>query len=173
MIALPASPNGPSVSQKIFSVSWDEFHRSSRALVWKLAALPQSKAKSWKGLVAVTRGGLVPAAIVARELDIRLIETVCIASYDDKFQSGLNVLKGLAAIGDGTDWLIVDDLVDSGATAAAIRDMAPKAHMATVYAKPQGRPLSDTFVTEVSQDTWILFPWDLQLADATPIIRQI
>ena len=161
------------MGQKYFSVSWDEFHRDSRALVWKLAELPQSKTKSWKGLVAVTRGGLVPAAIVARELEIRLIETVCISSYDDKAQGGMRVLKDLASIGDGQDWLIVDDLVDSGSTAQAIHEMAPRAHMATVYAKPQGRPLSDTFVTEVSQDTWILFPWDLQLVDATPIIKQI
>jgi xanthine phosphoribosyltransferase len=33
-------------------------------------------------------------------------------------------------------------------------------HFATVYAKPEGRPLVDTFITEFSQDTWILFPWD-------------
>lgn len=165
------------MGQKFFSVSWDEFHRDSRALVWKLAELPQSKAKAWKGLVAITRGGLVPAAIVARELDIRLIETVCMTSYvdtqEEKTRGSLTVLKGLDAIGDGQDWLIVDDLVDSGKTAAKIREMAPKSHIATVYAKPQGRPLSDTFVTEVSQDTWILFPWDLQLVDATPIIKQI
>ena len=162
------------MGQKFFSVLWDEFHRDSRALVWKLAELPQSKSKSWKGLVAITRGGMVPAAIVARELDIRLIETVCLSSYtDDKSQGELQVLKGLDAIGDGEDWLIVDDLVDSGKTAAVIRKMAPKAHIATVYAKPQGRPLSDTFVTEVSQDTWILFPWDTQLTDATPIIKQL
>ena len=162
------------MGQKYFSVLWDEFHRDSRALVWKLAELPQSKTKSWKGLVAITRGGMVPAAIVARELDIRLIETVCLSSYsDEKSQGELKVLKGLDAIGDGEDWLIVDDLVDSGKTAEVIREMAPKAHIATVYAKPQGRPLSDTFVTEVSQDTWILFPWDTQLTDATPIIKQL
>lgn len=161
------------MSQKFFSVSWDMFHRDSRALVWKLAELPQSKAKSWKGLVAVTRGGLVPAAIVARELEIRLIETVCITSYDDKQPGNLTVLKGLEALGEGADWLIVDDLVDSGRTAETIREMVPKAHMATVYAKPKGRLLSDTFVTEVSQDTWILFPWDMELRDSTPIIKQL
>ncbi|MGB0718478.1 MAG: xanthine phosphoribosyltransferase [Alphaproteobacteria bacterium] len=162
------------MGQKFFSVLWDEFHRDSRALVWKLAELQQSKDKSWKGLVAITRGGLVPAAIVARELDIRLIETVCLVSYnDDKEQGDLTVLKGLEAIGDGEDWLIVDDLVDSGKTASVIKKMAPKAHIATVYAKPKGRPLADTFVTEVSQDTWILFPWDTQLTDATPIIKQL
>ena len=40
--------------------------------------------------------------------------------------------------------------------------MLPRAHFATVYAKPAGRPMVDTFVTEVSQDTWILFPWDIE-----------
>jgi xanthine phosphoribosyltransferase len=108
----------------------------------------------------VTRGGLVPAAIVARELDIRHIDTVCIASYgdDDRAPGRITVLKAIA--GDGAGLLIIDDLVDTGETARAVRDMLPKAHFATVYAKPAGRPLVDTFVTEVSQDTWIAFPWE-------------
>ncbi len=41
--------------------------------------------------------------------------------------------------------------------------------MATVYAKPAGRPLIDTFVTEVSQDTWIHFPWDTELQFVQPL----
>ena len=71
--------------------------------------------------------------------------------------------------GDGAGWLIVDDLVDTGRTAQVVRKMLPEAHFATIYAKPAGRPLIDTFVTEVSQDTWILFPWDVELAYAAPI----
>jgi adenine/guanine phosphoribosyltransferase-like PRPP-binding protein len=108
----------------------------------------------------VTRGGLVPAAIVARELGIRHIDTVCIASYgdDDRASGRIVVLKPI--VGDGAGLLIIDDLVDTGETARAVRDMLPKAHFATVYAKPAGRPLVDTFVTEVSQDTWIAFPWE-------------
>ncbi len=50
--------------------------------------------------------------------------------------------------------------------------MMPNAHFATVYAKPAGRPLVDTFVTEVSQDTWIYFPWDLDLQPSQPIANQ-
>jgi xanthine phosphoribosyltransferase len=73
--------------------------------------------------------------------------------------------------GDGKDWLIIDDLVDTGKTAAVIRKMLPRAHFATVYAKPQGKPLVDTFVTEVSQDTWVLFPWDSELRLAEPIVQ--
>ncbi len=150
---------------KEFPVSWEELHRNARALAWRLLPLTP-----FKGIVAVTRGGLVPAAVVARELDVRLIDTVCIASYEDKAQGVLTVLKESGA-GDGAGWLIVDDLVDTGATAKAVRDRLPKAHFATIYAKPAGRPLVDTFITEVSQDTWILFPWDIGPSYREPISR--
>ena len=49
--------------------------------------------------------------------------------------------------------------------------MLPNAHFATVYAKPAGRPMVDTFVTEVSQDTWIYFPWDMGLTYQAPIAK--
>ncbi len=145
-----------------FPVSWDELHRTARALAYRLDSLGP-----FKGIVAITRGGLVPAAIVARELEIRLVDTVCISTYDHKDMGEANILKGID--GDGEGWLIIDDLVDTGKTAKIVREMLPKAHFATVFAKPAGRPLVDTFVTEVSQDTWILFPWDVELAYAQPI----
>ena len=117
----------------------------------------------------------MPAAIIARELDLRIIETVCIASYDHyKNQAGLTVLKALASdltSGEGKGMLVIDDLVDTGGTAKVVREMLPKAHFATVYAKPLGRPLVDSFITEVSQDTWIYFPWDMGLAFQPPIAR--
>jgi xanthine phosphoribosyltransferase len=104
---------------------------------------------------------------------VLVIETVCISSYDYGKQSKIKVLKGVAhnlvEKDGGTGVLIVDDLVDTGATARAVREMLPKAHFATVYAKPAGRPLVDTFVTEVSQDTWIYLPWDMTLQFAPPI----
>jgi len=159
------------VQQKAFPVSWDQFHRDARALAWRLAG-----AGPFEAIVCVTRGGLVPAAIVARELGTRIIETVCVASYHDyKTQGGLQVLKSISPevvkLGDGKGVLIVDDLVDTGATAKVVREMLPKAHFATVYAKPLGRPMVDTFITEVSQDTWIYFPWDMGLAFQPPIAK--
>ena len=156
---------------KAFPVSWDQFHRDARALAWRLA-----DKGPFEAIVCITRGGLVPAAIVARELGLRLVESVCISSYDDATHQGeLEVLKDIApsirAIGDGRGKgvLVVDDLTDTGKTASIVRAMLPKAHFATVYAKPQGVPTIDTFVTEVSQDTWIHFPWDMGLAYQEPI----
>lgn len=166
----PAAPR----SRKEFPVTWDELHRHSKALAWRLVELGP-----WKGIVAVTRGGLVPAAIVARELDVRLVDTFCVASYENERAQGdanvvqsaplgkSRIIKGVP--GDGEGMLIIDDLVDTGHTARIVRDALPKAHFATVYAKPAGRPMVDTFVTEVSQDTWILFPWDIEPQFAPPI----
>ncbi|HEV2573669.1 xanthine phosphoribosyltransferase [Methylocella sp. CPCC 101449] len=158
-----------SEAQKAFPVSWDQFHRDARALAWRL-----NGAGPFDAIVCVTRGGLVPAAVVARELNIRTIETVCISSYSHENKQGsLQVIKSIAkeVVGDaeGARVLVIDDLVDTGATAKLVRDMLPKAHFATVYAKPQGRPMVDTFITEVSQDTWIFFPWDTGLAFQPPI----
>ncbi len=153
----------PPPPQKTFPVSWDQLHRDSKALAWRLAG-----DGPWRGIIAITRGGLVPAAVIARELDVRLIDTLCVASYEDRTPDELKVLKKVP--GDGAGWLMIDDLVDMGQTAKLVRDLLPKAHFATVYAKPAGRPLVDTFITEVSQDTWILFPWDTELQSVPPIV---
>ena len=128
----------------------------------------------WKGIIAITRGGLVPAALVARELDIRLIDTVCVVSYgstdptqEAKIQGKLQWLKGVE--GDGEGWLLIDDLVDTGGTARAVREGLPRAHFACLYAKPLGRPVVDTFVKEFKQEKWIYFPWDIDYQFVSPI----
>jgi xanthine phosphoribosyltransferase len=151
-------------------ISWVELHRDARYLSEFLHAKGP-----WKGIIAVTRGGLVPAALVARELDIRLVDTICVTSYDAgesgtaaQVQSGeVKVLKGVPGNGDG--YLLIDDLVDTGRTAQAVRQLLPKAYFATLYAKPAGRPIVDTFVKEFKQTKWIHFPWDIEYSFATPI----
>ena len=163
-----------SPTPKAFPVSWDQFHRDCKALAWRLSGVAQARGK-WNCIIAITRGGMVPAAIIARELGIRKIETVCIASYHQyKDQGDLVVIKPVSdeimqTTDGGNDVLVIDDLTDTGATAQMVRDILPNAHIATVYAKPKGCPVADTFITEVSQDTWIYFPWDMDLAYSAPI----
>lgn len=160
-----------SLPDKAFPVSWDQFHRDARALAWRLSGI----GKDFRGIVCITRGGLVPAAIISRELNIRLIETVSIATRHDYVNQGETVvLKTISSDllengGDGL--LVIDDLTDTGKTALEVRTMLPRAHFAAVYAKPKGVPTIDTFVTEVSQDTWIYFPWDMGFTYQEPIAK--
>ena len=151
-------------------ISWPELHRDARYLSQQLHDLG-----TWKGIVAVTRGGLVPAALIARELEIRLIDTVCVSSYGaaggggaEQQQSGVQVLKRSVS-GDGDGFLLIDDLVDTGKTAQVVRQLLPKAYFATLYAKPAGRPFVDACVKEFKQKKWIYFPWDIDYKFATPI----
>lgn len=153
--------------QRTYPVTWDQLQRDCRALAWRLLDFGK-----WSRIVAVARGGLVPAAIIARELDIHMVDTVCISSYTLREQGSMSILKRPDLAGESSDWLVIDDLVDTGQTARIVKQMFPHAHFATVYAKPEGRPLVDTFVTEVSQDTWILFPWDSVSAFVPPIAEQ-
>lgn len=148
------------------TVTWDQLHRDARALA--AALMPRGP---WRGIVAVSRGGLIPAAIVARELECRLVESVSVVAYQDEDRGEPVVLKPPAAAGDGEGFLIVDDLVDSGVTARVVRTLLPRAHFACLYAKPAGRPLADSWVAEVPQDTWVLFPWDTAPLFVPPMAR--
>lgn len=148
-----------------FVITWDNMQMYTRQLAEKL--LP---AEQWKGIIAVSRGGLVPAAILARELGIRYVDTVCISSYDHDHQRDMRVLK--KAEGDGEGFLVVDDLVDTGGTAETIRQMYPKAKFVTVCAKPAGRHLVDEYVVDIAQDCWIEQPWDMAVTYVDPIAKR-
>jgi len=152
-------------SNKEFFVSWEELHRATRAL-----AVRQLPAEQWKGIIAVSRGGLVPGAIMARELNLRVVDAVSVRSYSHQEQNSDPVmLKDVSCTDDGEGFLIVDDLVDTGNTLKFLRQQLPKAKFITVYAKPEGKPLVDEYEADVGQETWIHFPWDVQLSYADPL----
>ena len=151
-----------------YVVTWDMFQMHARKLSERL--LPASQ---WKGIIAVSRGGLFPAAVLARELGIRHIETVCIASYHDHNNQGeLQVLPSAPVPDGGEGFIVVDDLVDTGNTARAIRQMYPNAKFVTVFAKPAGAELVDDYVIDIPQNTWIEQPWDLGLTFVPPLSRK-
>jgi xanthine phosphoribosyltransferase len=160
--------------EKGFHISWDQIHRDSRALAWRLDGKGPDDG-AWSAVVAITRGGMAPAMIVARELDIRTVDTISVVSYhagggkaDQRREARVLKSPDTEIMGDGTGILVIDDLVDSGKTLELVRQLYPKAHFATVYAKPEGEPMVDTFITGVSQDTWIFFPWDMALQYVEP-----
>ena len=162
--------------EKGFHVSWDQIHRDARALAWRLDGKGPGEGGTWKAVVGITRGGLVPAMIVSRELDIRVVDSISVKSYhsgggkaDQRREAQVIKAPNAELMGDGAGILIVDDLVDSGKTLELIRGLYPRAQFACVYAKPEGEKQADTYITSVSQDTWIFFPWDMALQYVQPM----
>jgi xanthine phosphoribosyltransferase len=165
---LPSTPSHkglamPDTTQPVYYLTWDELHRDTRNLARKLTATP------WKGIISIARGGLVPGAILARELNLRVVDTLCIASYDHDQQGTINILKSVD--GDGDGYLLVDDLVDTGGTARIAKELLPKACFVTIYAKPQAMALAEHYVREFAQDTWIHFPWDSEPNYSEPLVK--
>ncbi|WP_343183279.1 xanthine phosphoribosyltransferase [Buchnera aphidicola (Neophyllaphis podocarpi)] len=148
-----------------YVVTWDMIQIYSRQLANKLLSV-----KKWKGIIAVSRGGLVPSALLARELSIRCIDTLCISSYEYNTLKNLKIIK--KAERDGNNIIIVDDLVDTGGTAQIIRKLYPKAYFVTIFAKPISRSLVDDYIIDVPQKIWIEQPWDMGFSYFPPIVHE-
>ena len=140
----------------VCTIQWPEIHLLCQRLADKVR--PHGP---FTGLIAVTRGGLAPALLLAQILDVRRIETVGVQSYTHQTAGSVAITKDPSpAVGQGLGWLVVDDLTDSGGTLRILRNLLPQARFAALYAKPQGRPLLDDYVTDVEQDLWLDFPWE-------------
>ncbi|AAM67801.1 xanthine phosphoribosyltransferase [Buchnera aphidicola] len=150
-----------------YIVTWDMLQIHTRILAHRLLKTKNA----WNGIIAVSRGGLVPSAILARELGIRCVDTVCIASYNyDCLQKNRKIIK--KARGDGEKIIVVDDLVDTGGTAKIIRNLYPKAYFVTIFAKPLGRLLVDDYIIDIDQNIWIEQPWDMSISYISPLIKK-
>ena len=143
---------------KDLPLSWQDVH----ILAKKLTSRIKESGQEWDRVIAITRGGLVPACLVARDLDIRVIETVCVESYAHQDQSEAKILYEPSNLGTGKGCLFVDDLSDTGNTFKALRKHYPEANFVCLHVKPVGKPLADFYAEEVSQDTWIYLPWEDQ-----------
>lgn len=156
----------PTYTQDFF-LSWDEFQYETKNLIRTL----REKEVKFDKILAVTRGGLFPAGIIARELGILMVDTICVSSYNDQTRGEPQLLKPQSA-GFDESVLVIDDLTDTGATFAFLRKSLPKAHFAALFIKPQGASVVDTYSREIAQATWVRFPWDTERAYAIPIVKQ-
>ena len=145
--------------QVTFSPTWDEFHRDVRALATRLQDVPVSV------VLAVLRGGAVPAAILAHELGVPDVRVCRLASYEANKQQRLQVVEppdATLVTDRGAGVLVVDDLADTGATMGHLRHMLPEAVCCAPYAKPAGEHALHLWSRQVRQDTWIRFPWEAE-----------
>jgi len=115
------------------------------------------------GIIAVTRGGLIPAGILSHELGIHNIDTIGFTSYDNKVQGSLRCNKEPSIV-DMTDLnkhIIVEDIVDSGTTLKALREYFPLSWPVAslvVRCSVDDRPTYIGHVEETNE--WVTFPWE-------------
>ncbi len=136
-------------------ISWDDFHRDVKELSVSL-----KNKRAFNRIIAISRGGLLPAGILAYELDIRNVDSLNIVSYDGsagRKDEDVEIKNSFENVDAQT--LIVDDLADSGRTLKILRQKYPQAFLAVVYAKPSGRDIPDMY-SRALPDNWVVFPWD-------------
>lgn len=137
-------------------LNWEEFHQDVKQLCQKIKA-----SGNYNKIVAISRGGLVPAGILAYELNIRSTEVINVATYIDDVHLKLEKIDKPENVGEVNEQtLIVDDLVDSGQTFEVLRQTFPKAKYVSVYTKNKSKDNADIFARELP-DEWIVFPWDI------------
>jgi xanthine phosphoribosyltransferase len=139
----------------VLPVTWDDIDRDAGLLAAQTVVR-----RPWTGILAIARGGLIPATLVAHQLDIRKIDVIAIATYDARTSGAPDILHMPRIDGGGAGWLAVDDLVDTGTTMRVVRALFPQITVAVLYTKPLGHALTDAFVRSVPQGTWVQFPWD-------------
>jgi hypoxanthine phosphoribosyltransferase len=113
------------------------------------------------GIMTVTRGGLVPTAMLTHLLPVRRIETICLRSYGDREQTTFEMLNvpNLNTMG-GTGWLVLDDIADTGKSFRYIKSWLPSAAFCSLVMKPMADNVVDEYALKVEQDTWVVFPWE-------------
>jgi hypoxanthine phosphoribosyltransferase/molybdopterin converting factor small subunit len=142
-------------------VSWDDLER----LVAELAE--QVRGAAYDAMLAITRGGMVPAGMLAYRLGLRDILVAAVAYYDDTGTPGPEptFLQFPAdPLLHGRRILVVDEVWDSGATIHAVTERVRQAGgvptTAVLHYKPARSVVSatpDHFAA--STDRWVVYPF--------------
>ncbi len=117
-----------------------------------------------KGIIAVTRGGLVPAGFIAQQMEIKNIKVACLESYadDSNTQGEVRSLLPLPDAEELHEYIFVDDIVDSGKTIKYLKQKYPTIKHLVLFAKPRSVSLLDyhgRLLTPEECKKWLVFPW--------------
>ncbi len=158
IFSINAGDKSSAKSDKIYTMAWEEVGCLTSSIVQKCKKQPIE----WKGILIVSRGGIVPGGILAEKLGIKNIRIICLESYNKKIRGTIKEIHIPNDITEnGKGWLVVDDLADSGATFKYIQGLFPSAFYVALVAKPAGQKFINFFARKFTQDTWVVFPWEI------------
>ena len=145
-------------------VSWERFY----ALARKLALAIREAAFQPDVIVAIGRGGYMPARIVSDYLDVFDLADIRVEHYHSVHRERTARIRyPLAAEVAGKRALLVDDVSDSGDTfEAAIRHLRERGEpaelrTAVLHHKTVSCFTPDFYSEVVSEWRWIIYPWAL------------
>lgn len=141
-------------------LTWQEFEEKTIELAEVIKKDPAHK--GFKYILALTRGGLIPAYFIARELGLKKIKTLCLRSYGDTREQEeiehLPVDGFDEKIHNVEDWLVIDDICDTGKTLTFVEAKYPGIKSACVY-KKHHRDCTYS-AKQVPNELWLNFPWE-------------
>jgi len=142
------------------NVSWDEYLRLINLLTARL------KQENFTSLIGVGRGGLIPSTIISHQLNLPL-GCLMASSYGVDNQQGDVLLSSFNFVKiNFHNVLIIDDICDSGKTLTAVRDKLKfefdlPVKIATIFLSEQSTIEPDYYVSKISKDTWVNFPYEV------------
>jgi uncharacterized protein len=151
-------------------LTWEGFGEAGRELAQQVA----DSGFAPEIVIAVARGGLLPAGHLAYALGLKLADAINVEFYTDVHETLPDPVL-LAPMLDtdairGKRLLVVDDVADSGRTLALVlellRGMGAEARSAVLYCKSASVVAPD--FTWRRTDEWIVFPWSAQ----PPVVSQ-
>lgn len=151
--------NGEPIRQPILALGWETIHHAVDALTYQL----QRTDKDADMIVAIARGGLIPGTMLAHKLNLPM-QVVSARSYEGTRRT---IYKPTEIVGWDRNWedkriIVVDDILDTGATIQAIEDYRTtyiKRFVTLVTKRPYMKPTAH-FIT-VDPDVWVKFPWEV------------
>lgn len=144
-------------------LTWRDIHQAIFTLQDRLLSTLVAPVDKYT-FVAVSRGGLIPMGLLAYQMNIRDIETVCVQSYTNRENKldTFQIIKPFSKrVARKEHVVVIDDLSDTGQTFRQLRQFLPDAHYASLYTKPDGAAYTDTYTKSVAQNMWLVFPWDV------------
>lgn len=132
-------------------MTWEELESEVSALSSKITITPDL-------IVAIVRGGLIPARLLSRNLHVKDMFCITIVKKGDKREILSEIEEDLI----GKTVLLVEDVLESGTSLSVGKEYLGKkgAHVKTacLYVMPTTKIKADYYISEVS--VVAKFPWE-------------
>lgn len=141
-------------------LSWAEVAQAIDTLA---VCLPTQSFLPIGRIIAVARGGLVPAAMLAHRLRIQRVESIQVVGYAPTGTERNPLLEVVGQIPAPTipffSTVVVDDIVDTGRTQEAVVKLFPESRYVSIVARdPNTHPARAPII----ESAWVVFPWEVE-----------